>query len=149
MALIPAGFTLAKAAAGVGGFFKRILKSPWFYVVLAFLAIGGGTYFVINNWKDDAVATAVQGADQKATTVTLDAKDRINTRTQVIDVKMDGLRNQTTKDYTNARATLQAQPQAERDAPAPRVIIDTINDLDRLRSTRDAPATGDADVPVG
>lgn len=133
----------------IGGFFKKVFTSKWLYVVLLMIAIGGGIYLTLNHWKDQAVSTAVTTENTKASNTALEAKDRINTRTGAVDVQMDKLRDQTTKDFTNARATLQAQPQADRDAPAPRVIIDTINDLDRLRSTRDAPATDHADVPVG
>ena len=143
------GIEWAVLGTRVGGFFKRLLKSPWLYVAIAIIGIGGGTYFLLNHWKNEAVTTAVSGANDKANVQTMGAKDHINTRSQDIDVKMDGLRQQTTKDYTNARATLNAAPQADRDSPAPRVIIDTLNDLDRLRATRDAPATDNASVPVG
>jgi hypothetical protein len=95
------------------------------------------------------VSTAVTGADQKATNKSLKAEGEVTRRVAEREQPLIILREQTIKDYSNARATLEAQPQAEREAPAPRVIIDTLNDLDRLRSAREPGGVPDAEVPVG
>lgn len=139
----------ALMAAKVKGFFKGILTSKWTYVVLLMVAIGGGIYFTANHWMNKAVSTAVAGADTKATVQSQAAGLEVNTRNQAVDQKADKLKFQTVKDYTNARATLQAAPPASRDAQAPAVIIDTINNLDRLRAARDTDSVPSADVPVG
>jgi hypothetical protein len=43
---------------------------------LALLAVGGGTYFTLNHWKNQAVSTAVAGADANATIQTYRTKDQ-------------------------------------------------------------------------
>lgn len=145
------GIEWAVLGTKVGGFFKKVFTSKWLYVGLAVLALAGGTYMTLNHWKSQAVTTAVKGADQTATVQSQKAGLAADKGAQQVDQKMDKLKVQTVKDYTNARATLRAAPQADRDAQAPAVIIDTINDLDRLRSGRDAnpSAVPDPDVPVG
>lgn len=136
--------------AKLGGFFKKVGTSKWLYVVLTVLALAGGTYFTLNHWKNQAVTTAVKTSDQNASVKAQGGTIAAQQGAQKVDEKMDRLRVQTTKDYTNARADLKARPQAERDAQAPTVLIDTINDLDRLRAGRDdAAPVSDPDVPVG
>lgn len=139
----------ALMAGKIKGFFKGILTSKWTYVVLLMVAIGGGIYFTANHWMNKAVSTAVAGADNKATDASQKAGLEVGTRNQAVDAKANKLKLQTAKDYTNARATLQAAPPATRDAQAPALLIDTINDLDRLRSARDADSVSNSDVPVG
>ncbi len=133
----------------VGLKLKSVFTSKWLYVILLMIAIGGGIYLTANHWKDQAVSTAVTGADTKATVQSQAAGLEVGTRNAAVDQKADKLKYQTVKDYTNARATLQAAPPASRDAQAPAVIIDTINNLDRLRAARDTNPVPSADVPVG
>ena len=109
---ITAGLSLIK----VKSFFKKLFTSPWFYVVLAFIAIGVGTYFFLQDNKEQAVAEAVTQADSKATIQSYKAKETVTERTQVIDDKFDALAAQTTKDYANARAQVEVAPAEERDA---------------------------------
>jgi hypothetical protein len=130
----------------IGGFFK----SKWLYIALAVIAVGGGTYLYLQHDKKEAVTTAVKAADTTATIKSQAADIVVTTRNQAVDQKMDRLKVQTVKDFTNARATLQAAPASDRDAQAPRVIIDTINDLDRLRAGRDDAGTvSNTEVPAG
>lgn len=132
---------------------KLFMKSKKFLiplaVVLLLAAIGGGTYAYINHSKNEAVAAAVAGADSKATIQTYETKDTINNRNVEVDRKFDELRDQTTKDYSNARNRIQQAPAEDRTAQAPRIIIDTLNDLDRLRASREPAGVPDADLPVG
>lgn len=133
----------------VGGFFGKVVKSPWFWAVLILAAVGGGTAYYLKHDKAEAVKQATNTADQNATNKSFAADSAVNARVQEREQKLIILHDQTVKDYANARATLQAQPAAERDAPAPRILIDTLNQLDRLRGERDAGAVPDAEVPVG
>lgn len=146
---MPVPPAIAAGLVKVGGFFKALFKSPVFYVVLAFIAIGGGTYLYLKNDKKEAVAEAVQHADSEATVRTYKAKERVSQKAQAIDDRFDALATQTAKDYAHARAQIDVAPTAERDAQAPALLIDTLNQLDRLRGERDANAVPDADVPVG
>jgi hypothetical protein len=147
--MIFTGLTAAKAVTSAGGFLKRIVKSPWFWAMLLVVAVGGGTYHYLKNDKKEAVATAVKGADQAATAKTLETEAKVFDRQQAIEHKYTILHEQTVKDYSNARATLSAAPIDERQAPAPRIIVDTINNLDRLRAGRDQTTVPDTQVPVG
>lgn len=128
---------------------KKVISSKWLYVGLAFIALAGGTYFYLVHDKKEAVTTAVKGADQAATNKTLQTGIAVDAAVAAKEPKFIILHDQTVKDYTNARATLQAAPADERSAQAPRLIIDTINDLDRMRAARDSTPVSDAEVPVG
>ena len=118
-------------------------------VIALLLAVGGGTYYYLNHQTKELVATKVEQAGNQATIKSYETKDAITTRTIVIDQKFDDLRVRTAQDYTNARNKVEAAPQADRDAQAPALLIDTLNDLDRLRRDRDAGGVPDSDVPVG
>jgi predicted ribosomally synthesized peptide with SipW-like signal peptide len=141
-------FTLPTWAAA-----KLFLKSKKFIIpaiaVALLLAIGGGTYAYLNHQTHEAVKTAVTQSDSKATIKTYQTNDAINARTQEIDRKADDLRNQTTKDFTNARNHVQAAPPQDRNAQAPALLIDTLNELDRLRSSRDAGGVPDPQAAAG
>lgn len=118
-------------------------------IVLLLLAIVGGTYLYLNKQQEQAVTAAVEAADSKATIKSYETKDAIESRTIVIDRRFEDLQRQTTKDYTNVRNDINNAPVEERDAQAPVLIIDTLNELDRLRQQRNASGVPDADVPVG
>lgn len=138
----------------VKNFFKKLLTSPWFYVILAFAAIGGGTYFYLQNDKADAVEAAyteaTEKADGKATIQSYEIVTEANDRTRQIDQDHQALREQTAKDYANARNTVQNAPVEERDAPAPRILVDTLNSLDRMHQQREHPdSVHQSDDPVG
>lgn len=118
-------------------------------IVLLLLAIGGGTYYYLNQQQKQAVAAAVKAADSEATIKSFETKDAIETRTIVIDRRFENLQRQTIKDYANVRNTVQAAPVDQREAQAPALLIDTLNQLDRLRQSRDANRILDAELPVG
>ncbi len=129
---------------------KRVVSSKWLYLLLAMIAIGGGLYAYLNHSTHEQVRAATQNADQKATNTTLLTNDAVNKAVAEKETKFVILHDKTVKDYTNARATLNATPVSDRDAQAPRVLIDTLNDLDRLRAGRDdSSPISNADVPVG
>lgn len=141
--------------ATVGGFFGRLFKSPWLYVVLAFLAITGGTYWYLRNDKADAVeqatTQATQAANSTATIQSQAAQVEYVDRVQTVEQRYIILREQTARDFANVRNEVQAAPVEERDARAPRILIDTLNSLDRMRQGRDGDegAIPDAEPPVG
>ncbi len=118
-------------------------------IVLLLLAIGGGTYYYLNQQKEEAVTAAVDAADSKATIQSYETKDAIETRTIVIDRRFDDLQRQTIKDYANVRNTVQDAPADERNAQAPALLVDTLNQLDRMRASRDANRVPDAELPAG
>ncbi len=141
-------FTLPTWAAA-----KLFLKSKKFLIPFAIIAlliaVGGGTYFYLNHQKNEAVTAAVTQADSKATIKSYETKDAIATRVIVVDRKFDDLHNRTVKDYANVRTTIETAPVEERDAQAPRLIVDTLNELDRLRASRDESGVPDPVLPVG
>ena len=132
---------------------RAFLGSKKFLIPLAIitllLAIGGGTYFYLNHQQEEAVAAAVETADSNATIRTYETKEIINTRTIEVDRRFDELQRQTIEDYNNVRNQIENAPVEERDAQAPAILVDTLNELDRLRQQRDSGGVPDADVPVG
>lgn len=132
---------------------RAFLGSKKFLIPLAIitllLAIGGGTYFYLNHQQKEAVAAAVETADANATIRTYETKEIINTRTIEVDRRFDQLQRQTIEDYNNVRNQIENAPAEERDAQAPAILVDTLNELDRLRQQRNASGVPDADVPVG
>lgn len=132
---------------------RAFLGSKKFLIPLAIitllLAIGGGTYFYLNHQQKEAVTAAVEQADAKATIQTYHTKEIITNRTVEVDRRFDELQRQTTKDYANVRNQIENAPVEERDAQAPALLIDTLNELDRLRQQRNADRVPDSDVPVG
>lgn len=149
MALPAIGF-----AAKAGNLFKTVISSKWLYVALAFIAIAGGTFYYLKNDKADAVdqatVTATEKANSTATIQSLEAQTKVTDRVVVVDRDYLAKREQTAKDYANARNTIETAPVAERDAPAPRLLIDTLNELDRLHQQREHPdSVHQPEAPVG
>lgn len=143
-------FTALRAFFTLTGFKKSIsglLKQPLFYVALAVLAIGGGTYFTLNHWKNQAVTTAVAGADSNATIKTYQTKDEAERQLVPIQEQEQRKAEQTQKDYSNVRTIIVTTPAPQRNAATPRLIVDTLNDLERLSRNRDTQQPGA--VPVG
>lgn len=131
----------------IKGFFKGLFKSPWFYVALAFLAIGGGTYLYLNHSTKQQVNQAVAHADDQATIDTYHADDKARQMLQPLDEKAEQKAAQTRKDYEHARQNVIAAPTPERQGSAPPLIIGTLNDLDRLsRSREDADGVPTSEV---
>lgn len=148
---------LPLAAVGVlskvGGFFGGLLKSPWFYAALAFIAVGTGTFFYLKHDKENAVEqatiTATENANTNATIRSYETQGEITERVIVIDQNYAAMREQTAKDYANARSTVQNAPVEERDAQAPALLIDTLNELDRLHQARRPDRVHQSESPVG
>jgi len=132
---------------------KAFLGSKKFLIPMAIitllLAIGGGTYFYLNHQQEQAVEAAVETADAKATIQTYETKEIINTRTIEVDRRFDDLQRQTIKDYSNVRNQIETAPVEEREAQAPALLVDTLNQLDRMRQQRRTGGVPDTDVPVG
>lgn len=126
------------ALAVIKGFFtsKKFLIPA--AIITLLLAIGGGTYFYLNKSKDEAVASAVTQADSQHTIRTYETITKVQDATITVDVKMDELRDQTIRDYEYVRNRIEAAPVQQREEAVPSLIIDTLNDIDRLRSERDA-----------
>ncbi len=138
----------------IGSFFKKLFTSPWLYVILAFVAIAGGTFFYLKHDKSAAVESArIEATEQANTSATIqsyEAQTETSNRTHQIDQDYQVRREQTARDYANARNSVQDAPVEERDAPAPRVIIDTLNELDRMHQQRVPPdSVHYPDDPVG
>lgn len=147
---LPAIGFVAKA----GNLAKTVFSSKWLYVALAFIAIAGGTAYYLKHDKERAVDQATISATEKANTTatvqSLEAQNTVAGRTSVVDTAYVVLREQTAKDYANARNSIEAAPVEERDATAPRVIIDTLNELDRLHQQREHPdSVHYPEAPVG
>lgn len=125
-------------------FFSKLFSSPWFYAALIFIAIAAGTFWYLKDDKADAVQQATieatEQADQRATVRSLETKTEVQERTQKIDRDFTELREQTTKDFTNVRNRVENAPVEERNASAPRLLVDTLNELDRLRAERERGA---------
>lgn len=141
-------------AAKIGNFFRSVLSSKWLYVVLAFAAIAGGTYYYLKHDKESAVdqatVTATEKANSTATIQSLEAQNKASDRGAAVDRDYIAKREQTAKDYANARNTIETAPVEERDAPAPRLLIDTLNELDRLHQQREHPdSVHQSETPVG
>lgn len=141
-------------AAKAGNLFKTVVSSKWLYVALAFIAIAGGTFYYLKNDKENAVdqatVTATEKANTTATVKSLEAQNTVAGRTSVVDTAYVILREQTAKDYANARNSIETAPVEDRDAPASRVIIDTLNELDRLHQQREHPdSVHHPEAPVG
>lgn len=142
------------ALAKLGTFFGKVFSSKWLYVALAFIAIAGGTFYYLKNDKanavDQATVTATEKANSTATIQSLEAQGKVTERVIVVDRNYTALREQTAKDYANARNSIEAAPVDERDAPAPRLLIDTLNELDRLHQQREHPdSVHQPETPVG
>ncbi len=143
-------FPALPAWAGI----KLFLKSKKFIVGLIVIAligtVGFGTYKFLNRQVDEKVELAVDQANTGATIKTYETKDAIGQRTIVIDARMDKLREQTARDYTNVQNQIEYAPADQKSAVVPPLIIDTLNSLERLRNNRENESgVSDSDVPAG
>lgn len=125
---------------------RKVVSSKWLYVILAVLAIAGGTYLYLNHSTKQQVAAAVKNVNADATLQTYATKDAANSRLVPLQQKSAEVAAQTQKDYEHVRRNIYTAPQADREAPAPRLIVDTLNDLERLSRTRDPDSVPVADV---
>lgn len=140
------------AASAVKGFFlsKKFLIPA--AILALFLAVGAGTYFYIKNQTDEKVTAAVETANSTATIKTFETLDQVTSAYSTIDQKADAKERQTIKDYQYVTYRIESAPMEQKTAPVPPLIIDTLNELDRLRAVREAgheSGIPDAEVPVG
>lgn len=140
---------LPAAFAAVKGFLlsKKFLIPA--AIIALFLAIGAGTYSYLNKQVVEKVEAAVEQADNRATIQTLETASEVQNATVTIDVKMDQLRNQTIRDYQYVQNRIESAPVETREAPVAPLIIDTLNELDRLRQARGEDRVPDAELPSG
>lgn len=119
---------------------KAFLTSKKFLIpaaIIAFLlAVGTGTYLYLDHQTEERIEEAVDAADANATIQTLETEGKIRDRSDEIDSKMDELERQTIKDTESVRNQVKNAPKDWRTAPADPVLVDTINELDRLRRNR-------------
>jgi hypothetical protein len=118
-------------------------------IIALLLAIVGGTYLAINHQTKQAVAAAVTNVNTTATVQTLQKQAQIQTQYDVITVIGNHQREQITKDYTNVKNTISNAPVAQREAPVPALIINTLNELDRLSLRRRDAGTIPPDSTTG
>lgn len=134
------GFTTAAALVKARSFFGKIFSSPWLYVALVFIAVMVGTFYYLKVDKENAVeqatTEAIENAAKEATIESFETKNEIEDRTQEVDEKFIIIRERTVKDFSNARNNVRNKPVDEQVAPTPKLIIDTINELDKLHQQR-------------
>lgn len=136
-------FTLASIKKHLTG----LLKQPLFYVALALLALGVGTYVYLDHQTKQAVSSAVQNADSNATIATYQTKEEAEDRLIPLEEKAEQKADQTRKDYAHVRTTIVTATPSSRDAQAPRILVDTVNELERLsRQREDSDRVPDAEV---
>lgn len=144
------GIEWALLGSKVGGFFKDLFSSKWFWIVVGSGLLAFGAYKVASNYVDNKVETAVTD-DRKDTTIqTYQAKDQVDSAVAPIDRQHDQIRTNTIKEYHYVRDQIAAAPAEQREAPAPDLIIDTLNALGGMR--RGAPVADgvpQASGPVG
>lgn len=138
-----ASAALGKAKKAITG----LLKQPLFYVALLLLAVGTGTYFYLNHQTKEAVKSAVANADSTATIQTYQTKEEAEGRLAPLQEQEQRKAAQTQKDYAHVRTTIITAPSSSRDAQAPRILVDTVNELERLSRSRENPnGVPDAEV---
>jgi hypothetical protein len=143
LAALRAFFTLTGFKKSISG----LLKQPLFYVAIALLAIGGGTYFTLNHWKNEAVTTAVAHADEHATIQAYQTKDQAEAQLAPIQAQEQAKAIQTAKDYDHVRTVIVTTQAPQRNAQVPRLVIDTLNNLERVSRERNvASAVPQPDV---
>jgi hypothetical protein len=118
-------------------------------IVALLIAVGAGTFFYLKHQTNTLVNTAVTGANQKATNATLQQAQEISDAKAAQDQQTIRIIVQTTKDYANVQQRIDHAPVEQRQAPVPPLVIDTLNELDRLRQARDADGVAATQVPQG
>jgi uncharacterized protein HemX len=134
---------LAVVKGFIGGYKAKII------LVLIALAIGAGGFMVLQNrWLiNKNVATQVANHDQNATIQTLTTKSKVDDASAKIDEQFAQKHEKTEKEYIYVRQQIQSAPADARNAPAPAIIVDTLNGLERLHDDA-ASGVPDAHVPA-
>lgn len=131
---------------GIKRAFSGLLKQPLFYVALALLAVGGGTYGYLRYSTNKQVEAAVAGADANATIETYDTINDAELALEPLEQKAEQKAEDTRKGYNDARQKIYQAPQPEREARASALIVRTLNDLERMSRDREAGRVPDAQV---
>lgn len=141
----------ALSLAGVFAKAKSIVTSKWFILAAVCLAAGGGVYWYLNKTQDAIVEAKVENHDLQASNKTYQTSERVRNAADKVDERYDRIADQTREDYFNVRQDVYEAPVDQRTAPAPTLIIDTLNNLDRVRQQREGASSGvpDPEVPVG
>lgn len=131
----------------VKGFFGSY-KAKIILVLIA-LAIGAGGFMLIQNrWlMNKNVAAQVANHDQNATIQTLTTKSKVDDASAKIDDQYAQKHEKTEKEYVYVRQAIQSAPADARNAPAPAIIVDTLNHLERLHADAES-GVPDANVPA-
>jgi hypothetical protein len=139
------------AALGPIGLVKGFFGSYKSKIILILIAItigAGGFMFLQNKWLiNKNVSTQVANHDQKATIQTLTIKSKVDDASAKIDEKFAQKHEKTEKEYIYVRQQIQSAPAGARNAPAPAIIVDTLNGLERLHANAEG-GVPDADVPA-
>lgn len=135
--------------AVVGAKLRKVFSSKWLWIALASLALIGGSIYAFNHYVDNKVETAVTDDRKDSTIQTYQAQDKVQTTVAPIDRKYDVIRQQTQQEYTNVRSTIQSAPQDQREAPAPDLIIDTLNALGGMQRGSGTDGVSSPSDPVG
>lgn len=142
-------FTVTAIVLKIKSFFGKLFKSKWFWIALITITVSVGGYIAFHKYVGNKVETAVVSDRKDSTIQTYKAKDKVDSTTAPIDRKYDRIRDQTIKDFANVRVQIQTSEPSQREAPAPDLIIDTLNAIDRVRASGPADSVPDATHPVG
>lgn len=127
---------------------KGLIKSPWLWAALLLVGVVAGSYVYLKHQTNELVATKIEASQGAATIDAYKTDQQIIYGEQAIDTKFDTIKEIHTKEYNNVRTIIQQAPAEQREAPVPALIIDTLNNLDRLRSDNSVSLPDD-EVPVG
>lgn len=136
------------AMAKIKGFLAGLLKSPYFWAALLVVGIGAGTYFYLKHSTNQQIEAAVENSQSEATIDAFKTQDGISFGEQEIDQKYDQKKQKTTEEFNHVRNIIQAAPVEQRQAPVPPLLIDTLNNIDRMHAGGPVPVP-DTEVPVG
>ena len=142
------------AGATIANWFGKLFRSPFLWAGLLLVGAATGTWWYLTSDKKEAV----QKAEEKGAS---DANNRANEETRAIEDKLEQatdeiiadnarLREQAAKDFERVRGQIETAPPEQREEHVAPLIIDTLNELDRLRADRDGntDAVRDAKVPT-
>lgn len=114
----------------------NFLRSPFLYVILLFIAVAVGTFFYIRHSTNQQIERAVANADAEATVATYEAKEKVEDILIPLLEAHDRKVERTRQEYEYVRREIYQAPEEDRTTPAPRLIIDTLNHLERLSRQR-------------
>ena len=133
----------------IGAFFGKIFTSKWFWIAFATVAVSIAGYYAFHKYVDGRVETAVVDDRKDATIATYQTEAKVNEQVAPIDRQYEAIRHQTQQDYHNVQVRIETASTEQREATTPDLIIDTLNDLSRMRQTGDPDPVLEAAGPVG